>query len=79
MYYFLDDVYARPVAQGGLGGPRIVVAPAFLYVLLCLCYCILCVDMYVDVCTGTSATMMVIYVCRYVCVDTFIVLFTHIV
>ena len=30
VFYFLDDVYARPVAQGGLGGPHVLKAPQFL-------------------------------------------------
>ena len=30
VYYFLEDVYARDKALGGLGGPRIMGAPAIL-------------------------------------------------
>eukprot|EP00041_Stephanoeca_diplocostata_P004662 m.48719 g.48719 ORF g.48719 m.48719 type:complete len:254 (-) comp15272_c0_seq1:937-1698(-) len=30
VYYFLEDVYPKPVSLGGLGGPRLLRAPAFL-------------------------------------------------
>ena len=30
IYFFLEDVYAKPRAEGGLGGPRLLKAPAIL-------------------------------------------------
>ena len=34
VYFFLEDVYPKPKHEGGLGGPRILQTPAFLYVSL---------------------------------------------
>lgn len=30
IYYFLEDVYAKPRSSGGLGGPRVIVTPHLL-------------------------------------------------
>eukprot|EP00049_Salpingoeca_infusionum_P000830 m.42654 g.42654 ORF g.42654 m.42654 type:complete len:242 (+) comp10723_c0_seq2:99-824(+) len=30
VYWYLEDVYAKPAEQGGLGGPRVLKAPSFL-------------------------------------------------
>ena len=30
VYFFLEDVFAKEEAQGGLGGPRLLKTPAFM-------------------------------------------------
>ena len=32
VYFFLEDVYAVPVVQGGMGGPQVLKTPAFMCV-----------------------------------------------